>query len=216
MRGMFIILRRDLLLMFRRPGEWLLPLGFFIMLAAIFPLALGPEQQQLRAVAPGVIWTAALVSSLLTQETLFRVDAEDGALEQMLLSGNSLVLLVLAKTIAHWLLFGIPLTLMSPLLGAWFSLEADEIWRLMLTLPLGAGVFSLLSVFTAALLAGERKNHFLGALLCLPLCMPAIIFAVAAAKGDTAPLLLLAALFSFSVTVLPLAAAGALRLNMEY
>lgn len=215
MRGAWALLRRDMLLLARNPGEWLVPLAFFLMVTAVFPLALGPAPQSLRAAAPGIIWTAALLSSLLVQHALFRADHEDGTLEQILISGQPMILLILAKTAAHWLASGAPLTLLAPLSAVWLQLSGDELMRLLITLPLGTGVFSLLSAFAAALLAGARNSHFLAALLCAPLCMPTVIFAAAAVRGETAPLLLLAALFMLAVTVLPLAAAGALRLGTE-
>ena len=213
MRGAWALLRRDFLLLARNPGEWLLPLAFFLMVTAVFPLALGPSPQVLHAAAPGIIWAAALLSSLLVQHSLFRADYEDGALEQILVSGQPMVLLAMAKTAAHWLSSGAPLLLLSPLLAVWLQLDNDELMRLFITLPLGTGVFSLLSVFAAALLAGGRGGHFLAPLLCAPLCMPAVIFAAAAMRGETAPLLLLAAVFMLTLTVLPLAVAGALRLG---
>lgn len=205
------LLRRDLLLVARNPSSALLPLIFFVLAAAVFPLAISPKAEMLRAAAPGVIWSAALLSSLLTQDALFRADYEDGSLEQMLSSGRPLILFALAKTAAHWLAFGAPLTLASPLLGLWLAMDGGEIVLLMLTLPLCSGVFSFLSVFAAALLAGADASRFLGALLTLPLCLPAVIFAAAAARGDLAPFLFLGALFAMSATVLPIAAAGALK-----
>ncbi len=206
---------RDVMLLARNPAAALFPLLFFVMATAVFPLALGPSPALLREAAPGVIWSMALFASLLNQESLFRADYEDGALEQILLSGQPAAMLVLAKTAAHWLAFGVPLAIVSPLLGAWLAMSGDEIIRLTLTMPLGAGVFSLFSVFTAALLAGGGGNRFLGALISLPLCLPAVIFAAAAVRGESAPLLLLLAFFVFSLSVLPVAAGGALRIGME-
>lgn len=212
---MTALLRRDLLLAARNPGEWATPPVFFLLVAAVFPLAIGAAPAALRAAAPGVIWAAALLSSLLSQDSLFRADADDGALEQILLSPTPLPLLVLAKAAAHWLAFGMPLVALSPLLGAWLSLSGGEILILLATLPLGAAVFSLLAAFAAALSVGARRRHFLGALLALPLCLPAVIFGAAALQAESpiAPLLLLAALFFLSLTILPPAAAGALRLS---
>ena len=198
----------------RNPSAALIPLLFFIFAAAMFPLAAGPSPETLHAAAPGVFWSVALLSSLLTQDSLFRADYEDGVLEQMLISGRPAILIALAKAAAHWLTFGAPLVLAAPLLGAWLAMDGDEVARLFLTLPLGAGVFSLLSVFAAALLVGARANQFLGALITLPLCVPTVIFAAAASRGETAPFLLLAALFALSLTVLPAAAAGALRMGV--
>ncbi|MGI9296614.1 MAG: heme exporter protein CcmB [Gammaproteobacteria bacterium] len=214
MRCAWILLRRDIALLARNPSAALLPPMFFVLAAAVFPLAAGPSPETLRATAPGVFWSAALLSSLLTQDSLFRADYEDGALEQMLLSGRPAILIALAKAAAHWLSFGAPLILAAPLLGLWLAMSGEEIIALFWTVPLGAGVFSLLSVFAAALLVGARANQFLGALITLPLCMPAVIFAAAAARGETAPLLFLAALFALSATVLPPAAAGALRIGV--
>lgn len=214
MRCAWILLRRDMILLARNPSAALLPPMFFILAAAVFPLAAGPSPEILRAAAPGIFWSAALLSSLLTQDYLFRADEQDGALEQMLLSGRPAILIVLAKAVAHWLAFGVPLILMSPLLGLWLAMSGDEILALLFVLPLGAGVFSLLSVFAAALLIGARANQFLGALITLPLCLPAVIFAAAAVRGETAPLLFLGALFALSATILPLAAAGALRIGI--
>ncbi len=206
------LLKRDLLLTVRNPGEWIIPLVFFLLVIAIFPLAISPAPEQLRTIAPGVIWAVALLSSLLSQETLFRQDAEDGTLEQTLLLPQPLVFVALAKTTAHWLSYGLPLVILAPLLGVWMHMRPDELGILLITLPLGTGIFSLLATFSAALLAGVRHNHFLGALIILPLCLPAIIFASAAVSSSTAaPSLLLAALFTLSLTALPLVTASALR-----
>ena len=203
---------RDIMLLARNPREALLPLLFFLMMAAIFPLVLGPSADTLSVYAPAIIWSAALLASLLTQESLFNEDYQSGVLEQMLLSGQPMILIVLGKALAHWLAFGMTITLATPLLGVWFSMDADDAIKLMLTLPLGTAIFSMLAVFAAALLA-RGGGRFLGALICLPLCMPVIIFASAAAQGQRASFWLLAALLAFSITVLLPAAAGALRLG---
>jgi heme exporter protein B len=212
---MIFLFRRDVLLAARNPGEWATPLVFFLLVAAVFPLAVGPAPDVLRRIAPGVIWAVALLSSLLSQDSLFRADADDGALEQILLSPHPLALSVLAKTAAHWLAFGMPLVILAPLLGAWMQMRAGEIWILVITLPLGTAIFSMLAAFAAALSAGARRRNFLGALIALPLCLPAVIFAAAAVHSESpaASLLLLAALFTLSLTILPLAAAGALRVG---
>ena len=213
-RFFITLLRRDLLVVARNPGDWLTPLLFFVMVAAIFPLALGPAPDTLRLLAPGIIWAVALLSSLLSQESLFRADFEDGTWEQILLSSQPLVLAVLAKTVTHWLVCGAPLIVLAPLLGAWMHLPAEDLLILAISLPLGTGVFSLLAAFAAALLVGAPRARFVGAVLALPLCAPALIFAAGAVTSGTpkAALLLLAAFFTLSLTVLPLAAAGALRL----
>lgn len=213
MDSVFIsLLKRDLLLVIRDPGEWITPLVFFLLVITIFPLAISPAPEVLRLIAPGIIWAVALLSSLLSQDMLFRQDAEDGSLEQILLLPQPLVVVVLAKTAAHWLAYGAPLLVLAPVLGAWMHMRPNELGILLITLPLGTGIFSLLAAFSAALLAGVRHNHFLGALIVLPLCLPAIIFAAASVSGDTAaPPLLLGALFMLSLTVLPFVTAGALH-----
>lgn len=213
MLAFFIALfKRDMLLVARNLNEWITPLIFFLLVVAIFPLAISPAKDVLQAIAPGVIWTVALLSSLLSQTTLFRQDVEDGSLEQILLTPQPLVLAILAKLFAHWLAYGMPLVLLAPLLGMWMHLGADQIIILLITLPLGTGIFSLFAVFSAALLADVRGHHFLGALIALPLCIPAVIFAAAAVSSNTsAPSLFLAALFTLSLTILPLISAVALR-----
>ncbi len=210
---MMLLLKRDVLLAARSPGEWAIPLIFLVAVSAVFPLALGPAPEVLSRIAPGLIWAIALLCSLLTQDALFRDDAEDGALEQLLLAPQSLVMAVLGKAAAHWVSSAIPLIVLAPMLGAWMHMDGQDLAVLMLSLPLGTGIFSLLAVFAASLAAGTRRGNFLGALLALPLCMPAVIFAAAAVTtaDSAAALLLLAALFAFLLTVMPFAAAGALR-----
>ena len=205
------LLRRDMLLLWRNPGDSLIPLAFFMLISIMFPLAIGPAPTDLHAAAPGIVWSAALLSSLLTHDMLFRRDDEDGALEQLLASGQPTALLVAAKTTAHWLAFGAPITLISPLLGLWLSMSSGEIMRMLVALPLGTGIFSFFAVFIAALLVGRRHAHFLGALLSLPLCAPVVIFGAAYINGQTAPLFLLAALFALAASILPIAAALSLR-----
>ena len=213
------LLHRELLIAARNPGEWLTPLIFFLLVVTIFPLAVGPDATTLAHIAPGVIWAIALLSSLLAQEKLFRSDAADGTLEQLLLAPQPLVLSMLAKSTAHWLTYGAPLVVLSPFLGIWLRMQPDSeaLWIMPLTLALGTAIFSLLAVFTAALAVGAPRNSFLGPLLALPLCLPAVIFAAAAIVGQAtlASLLLLAAFFTLALTVLPLATAGALRCNAE-
>jgi heme exporter protein B len=207
-----ILLQRDVLLAFRDLGMIITPLAFFLLAVTIFPLAISADPYILRRIAPGVIWSMALLSALLPQEAIFLRDAEDGTLEQLMLLPQPLLLLVLAKVLMHWLAFGVPLLVLAPVLGAWMQMSSDELLMLLLTLPLGTGVFSLLATFSAALLVGVRGSHFLGALIALPLCLPTIIFASAAISSDTAaPLLLLAALFTGSLTLLPFAIVGALN-----
>lgn len=210
------ILRRELTVFMRRPTVWLLPPLFFLLVATIFAVVGGDSPAALQALAPAVIWSAALLAGLLSQEGIFRPDDDNGFIEQALLSAQPLPLFVLAKVAAHWLLTGLPLTLMSPLAALLVGMSAGGMPTLLLTLPLGTAVLSLLASFAAALTLGQ-KNPLLATLLVMPLCIPVLIFSVAAVAAAlsgfpvAAPLSLLAALVVLSLTLLPLATAGVLR-----
>lgn len=209
---LIVLIKRDISLTMRDLGTVLTPLAFFLLVVVVFPLTISPAAEILRRIAPGVIWAIALLSALLSQHTLFRQDAEDGTLEQIMLLPQPLLLAVLAKIVMHWLTYGMPLLILAPLLGSWMQMSTEELSVLLLTLPLGTGIFSLLATLSAALLVNIRNNHFLSALIALPLCLPTVIFASAAIYSDTlAPLLLLAALFMASLTLLPFAIVGALH-----
>lgn len=215
----FGLLRRDLTLAARAPSQWLNPMLFFVIAVSLFPLGIGPEPNMLREIAPGVIWVAALLSSMLSQDSLFRADYEDGALEQMLTSGHSMVLISGAKVLAHWLTTGLPLILLSPILAIMMNLSAAAWWALLLTLLLGTPVLSLLGAVGAALVVGVKRGGVLLSLLVLPLCIPLLIFATAAVQFAGAGLeiegqiSLLGALLALSLTFLPLAVTGALRVT---
>ena len=193
-----------------------MPLAFFLLVVMIFPLAVSPAAEVLRDIAPGVVWTVALLSALLSQQNLFKEDVADGSLEQIILTPQPLIIATFSKIITHWLCYGLPLVILAPLLGMWMHMSANELIMLLMTLPFGTAIFSLFSVFSAALLAEVQGHNFLAALIALPLCLPAIIFATAAISSDTlAPFLLLLAFFTLSLTVLPLVTTSVLQQNAE-
>lgn len=215
------IVRRDLKLAARRRVEALLPLGFFVVAAGLFPIGVGPEAQMLRTIAPGVVWVCALLAAMLSVTQMFASDHADGTLEQLLLSPASLVGLVAGKVFAHWVQSGLPLVLMAPLLGVLFGMRTDAIAVLALTLLLGTPVLSLLGAVGAALTLGLRSGAALVFLLVLPLTIPALIFgtgAVGAVDGGQTPqahLSLLGALLIVTTLAAPFAAAAALKISLE-
>jgi len=215
------LIRRDLRLALRRPGEWLQPLGFFVIVTVLFPLALDPELSRLRDMAPGVIWVAALLSSLLALELLFREDGQDGSLEQLALSGLSLAWLLLAKTCVHWLLTGLPLVIVAPLLATALGAPVAALPGVLAALFLGSIALSLIGAIGAALTLGLRRGGTLLALIVLPLAVPVLVFGAQATARAIAleplagPLYLLAALAVLAATLAPLAAAGAVRISLE-
>jgi len=217
----WLLYRRDLLLAFRHWDQVLQPIVFFAMITTLFPLALSPELGQLREIAGGVLWVAALLSALLGLEFLFRADHADGALEQMLLSGQPLALLAVAKGLAHWTVCGLPLVLVSPLVAIALGVPADALCAVMLSIALGTGILSAIGAIGAALTLGLRRGSMLLSLLVLPLAMPALIFGARAidmaVDGDSSrgPLLLLAAMLVLAVTLAPPAIAAALRISAE-
>jgi heme exporter protein B len=217
----WLMYRRDLLLAFRHWDQVVQPVIFFAMVTTLFPLAVSPELGELRQLAGGVLWVAALLAALLGLEFLFRSDHADGTLEQVLLSGQPLALIALAKGAAHWTACGLPLVLVSPLLAIGLGVPAPALCTVMLSLALGTGILSALGAIGAALTLGLRRGGMLLSLLVLPLAMPALIFGARAIDlsilGDTArgPLLLLAAFLVLAVTLAPFAVAAALRISAE-
>ena len=215
------IARRDLLLARRRQVEALLPLGFFIVAAGLFPLGVGPEPQTLRQIAPGVVWVCALLAAMLSVTQMFTSDHADGSLEQMLLAPQALVSLVAGKVFAHWVTTGLPLVLAAPLLGVLFDMSAPAIATLVLTLLIGTPVLSLLGAVGAALTLGLRSGGALVFLLVLPLTIPTLIFgtgAVGAVEGGLSPrahFSLMGALLIFTALGAPLATAAALRISLD-
>jgi heme exporter protein B len=214
------ILRRDLTLALRHRGEMANPLVFFVVVVSLFPLALGPEQDILTRVAPGIIWVAALLAATLAMDGMFRSDFEDGSLEQLLLSPHPPSILVLAKVLAHWLATGLPLILISPLLALFLHLPGEALAVLLATLALGTPTLSLVGAIGVALTVGLRRGGLLLTLLVLPLYVPVLIFAAGAVDNAAAgfpvagQLYFLAALLVLSLTLAPLAAAASLRISL--
>jgi heme exporter protein B len=216
-----LALLRDLQLAFRKRGQLVQPLAFFALVTLLFPLAISPELSRLRELAPGVIWVAALLASLLALEFLFRDDAYDGTLEQYALSGQSLTWLMFAKTCAHWLLTGLPLALMAPLAAISLGAPAAALPGIVVSVAVGTVTLSLIGSIGAALTLGIKRSGALLSLLTLPLSLPVLIFGARATQlaisGGSllAPLELLGALAVLAVTLAPLAAAAAVRISLE-
>jgi heme exporter protein B len=216
-----LVITRDLKLAFRRPEQLLHPLAFFVLVTTMFPLSVGPESSILRILAPGVLWVAALLAALLALDFLFRDDAQDGTLEQYALSGQSLTWLLLGKTAAHWLLTGVPLAVMAPLMGYTLGVPGSATVGIMLTVALGSLALSFIGSIGAALTLGARRGGVLLAILILPLAAPILIFGSKATelaiRGEpyVAPMELLGAVVVLSFTLAPLAAAAAVRISLE-
>lgn len=215
------VIRRDALLAFRRRSDVLATVFFFIMVVSLFPLGVGPERDLLRTMAPGVLWVAALLASMLSLGRMFAFDFADGTLEQMLLSPEPLSVIVAAKVLAHWLVSGLPLVVLAPLLALQFDLPGDAVGVLVSSLLLGTPVLSLVGAIGAALTLGLRGGGVLVALLVLPLCIPVLIFgagavsAQASGLGSSAHLYLLAGLLAGASVLAPWAAAAALRVSVD-
>lgn len=216
-----VLLKRDLTLAYRRRSEMINPLLFFVLVTMLFPLGIGAEAALLRQVAPGVIWVAALLAALLSLETLLRPDFEDGSLEQLLLSPHPLSVLMIARVFAHWLVTGLPLLIVAPLLGLLLDLPAHANLTLLLTLALGTPVLSLVGTIGVALTVGLRKGGMILSLLVLPLYIPVLIFAASAvdAAGAGLPvdahLSLLAGLLLLALSLSPAATAAALKISLS-
>jgi heme exporter protein B len=216
-----LIVRREMRLSFRRPEQLLQPLVFFLIVTTLFPLGLSVDLSLLRDMAPGVLWVAALLSSLLSLDSLFKSDAEDGTLEQLALSGQGLTLIVIAKTLAHWLVTGLALVVVSPIVGTALGIPTGAFATMMLSLALGTLTLSWLGAIGAGLTIGLRRGNVLLALIVLPLAMPLLIFGAAATdraiSGISAmgALYFLAALCVLTSTLAPFAAAAALRITLE-
>lgn len=218
---MLAVLKREVSLGMRQKGEVLTPLIFFMVIASLFPLGVGAESNLLLRMAPGVLWVSALLAAMLSLQRMFATDYADGSLEQMALSGTPLGLLVLAKALAHFVLSGLPLVLVAPVLGLQFGLDGRALGILMLSLLLGTPTLSLIGSIGAALTLGVRGAGVLLSLLILPLYIPVLIFGAGAVEADAAGLgigghlSLLAALLVLSLFFSPLATAAALRISLE-
>jgi heme exporter protein B len=219
--GARCVLQRDLRLALRRRADTLSALAFFVMVVSLFPLGVGPEPALLRSMAPGVLWVAALLATLLTLPRLFADDHQDGTLEQLLLAAQPLPLLVLGKVLAHWVSSCLLLVLISPLLALQFGLSASAAGVLMLSLLLGTPVLSLVGAVSAALTLGLRGASVLMALLTLPLYIPVLIFGAGAVQAHNAGLgvgghfSLLGAMLLLALAGAPLVVAAALRISLE-
>ena len=215
------VLQRDLHAGFIKRSELLNPVFFFILVVSLFPLGVGPSPAMLGEIAPGVIWVAALLATLLSMERLFRSDFEEGSLEQMVLSPHPLSLLALAKITAHWLMTGLPLLLVSPLLGVLLHLPNAAILTLMVSLVLGTPSLSLLGAIGVALTVGLRRGGVLLTLLVLPLYVPILIFGTSAIAASSAglpvsgQLALLGAILALALVLAPFAIAAGLRISMN-
>ncbi len=221
MNALIATARRDLLLALRRKSEVLTALFFFIIVCSLFPLGIGPEPLLLKKIAPGVLWVAALLATLLGLPRLFAADHQDGTLEQLALSPAPFGLLVSGKILAHWLVSGLPLVVLAPVLGIQFDLDAGSLGVLMLALLLGTPLLSLIGAIGAALTLGVRGGGVLLALLVLPLYVPALIFGAGAVEAHVAGLdigghlSLLGAMLAVAVFFAPWATTAALRIALE-
>jgi len=215
------VLRRDLLVAVRRRSDVFTALFFFVIVVSLFPLGIGPELDTLRQIAPGVVWVAALLASNLALERLFATDFADGSLEQMLLTPQPVSLLVLGKVLAHWLVTGLPLVVMAPLLGLQYDLPGPALVVLMVSLLIGTPALSLIGAIGAALTLGLRGGGVLLSLLVLPLYIPVLIFGAGAVEasvsglGAQGHLSMLGALCVLALLLAPVGTAAALRVSAE-
>ncbi len=221
MNAILAVIRRDLLLAMRRKSEVLTALFFFVIVVSLFPLGIGPEAALLKKIAPGILWVAALLATMLGLARLFAPDHADGTLEQMVLSPTPLGLLITGKIAAHWITTGLPLVLLAPVLGIQFDLDAEALGILVVALLLGTPLLSLIGAIGAALTLGVRGGGVLLSLLVLPLYVPALIFGAGAVEahisglGAGGHLSLLAALLALAVFFAPWATTAALRIALE-
>jgi heme exporter protein B len=215
------IVARDLTLAWRRRADVLSTLFFFVIVVSLFPLGIGPETNLLRTIAPGVVWVAALLASMLSLGRVFRNDYQDGTLEQMLLTPQPLYLVVLGKVLAQWLVSEVPLVLIAPLIGVQFNLAPDTLLILLVSLLIGTPILSLIGSIGAALTLGLRGGGVLISLLILPLYIPVLIFGAGAVDASIvgmspqANLFLLAAFLVLSLVFAPWATSAALRISLE-
>jgi heme exporter protein B len=217
----FAIIRRDLILALRRRSEIANPLLFFILVITLFPLGIGAQPHLLQAIAPGIIWVSALLAAMLSLDSLFRSDFDDGSLEQILLSAHPSSLLVLAKIIAHWLVTGLPLLFVAPLLAVLLGMPSHSIGILLLTLLLGTPVLSLIGAIGVALTVGLRRGGMILSLLVLPLYVPVLIFASNAVEmaGSGLPvdaqINILISIFVIALVLAPWPTSAALKMSIN-
>lgn len=221
LQAFLVILQRDLILAVRHRAELMNPVLFFVLVVVLFPLGVGAEVSILQKIAPGIIWIAALLSALLSLDRIFRTDMEDGSLEQMLISAQPMSLLILAKIIAHWVITGLPVVLVGPLLALFLGLSTEGIETLFITLLLGTPILSAIGSVGVALTVGLRRGGVILSLLVLPLYVPVLIFASqavdasAAGFATLAPVAMLSALLLLALSLTPWAASAALKMSVS-
>lgn len=221
MQGFWALLKRDVITAFRQRGDMINPVVFFLMVVTMMPLGISPEAKSLSFLAPGLLWVIALLATLLSLDSLFRSDYEDGSLEQVILSPQSLYFMVIAKVLSHWLTTGLPLTFVAPLLGVLLALPAEGYLPLLGSLFLGTVTLSLVGAIGAALTVSLRKGGLLLSLIIMPLYVPVLIFGAScvrmAVEGFAigGPLAILGAFCAVAIVLAPLAIAGALRMSVE-
>ena len=214
-------LKRDLLIAFKRRNDLLNPVMFFLIVVSLFPLGVSPDPAELTRISAGVVWVSALLASMLSLDNLYRADYEDGSLEQLLLSPQPLYFLVLAKNIAHWLISGLPVVLMSPLLAYMLYLPADAYPVLVLSLLIGTPVLSLFGSIGVALTVGLGSRGLILAVIVLPLSTPVLIIGAKAVSDVMFGLpvgshfALLGAILALALSIAPLASAAALRISVN-
>lgn len=220
-RAFVSTLKRDLLIAFKRKNDIANPFMFFFIVVSLFPIGIGPDADKLSEIAPGVIWIAVLLSSMLSMDSLYRADFEDGSLEQLLLSPNPLFFLVLAKNISHWLVSGVPVILVSPVLAYMLNLPSEAYGVLVLSLLIGTPIISLLGSIAVALTVGLGSRGLILAVITLPMSVPVLIFGTLAVQSQlnginpTGYLALLFAMFAAALSLAPLASAAALRISVN-
>ncbi|MBF8999558.1 MULTISPECIES: heme exporter protein CcmB [Vibrio] len=218
---MWAIIRRELVVAYRRQADIFNPLWFFILVITLFPLSVGPDPTLLSRIAPGIIWVAALLAALLSLERLFRDDFYDGTLEQLMVMPIPLSISVVAKVVAHWLLTGLPLIIISPLLAILLSFDLQTWGGVVLTLLLGTPTLSFIGSIGVALTVGLKKGGVLLSLIVLPLYIPVLIFATSAIDAASmgmdysGQLAIIAAMFIASATLSPFAVSAALRVSVR-
>lgn len=221
MSALTAMMRRNLALAYRQKAELLQPLLFFVLVISLFPLGVGPGPETLRKIGPGVIWVAAILSSLLGMERLFRDDFQDGSLEQWLLAPVPMPLVVLVKVFCHWLTSVVPLLVLSPLLALFLNLTGPMYWALLLTLLIGTPLLSLVGAIAVGLTVGLQRGGVLLALLLLPIFIPLLIFATSAVDAAAlqlpynAQLAILAAMMLFAAALAPFAISYALKVSQS-
>ena len=214
-------IQRSMRVTFRQPSEFLNPLFFFVLVIALFPLGVGPSEKTLALIAPGVIWVAALLATLLSMESLFRSDFDDGSLDQMLVAPQSMLLMVTGKVIAHWMSSGLPLVLVSPVLGIMLSVDEAGVKAILISLLIGTPILSLLGAVGASLTVGLKKGGVLIALLIIPLYIPVLILGTSMIQ--TAQLgsdydghvLWMLALLALTIGTAPIATAGGIKVSLS-